>query len=332
MNLEELAQGVLSGDRVTLARAITLVESRREEDERLSAALMRRLAPHSGRSMRMGISGPPGAGKSTLIDALGCRLCDRGHRVAVLAVDPSSRVSGGSILGDKTRMAGLASRGSAFIRPSPSGGQLGGVARRTRESLRLCEAAGYDIVLVETVGVGQSEVRVRDLTDVLLLLLAPGAGDELQGIKRGVTELADLLVVNKADGDTRAAALRTRAEMAAALHAMAGDGAWTRQVTACSALTGEGLDELWELALACRAARTAQGGLEEWRRGQEVRSFRTLLEEAVLERFLRPAEVQDLISRLEARVALGDLPAEAAVLDLLDHAPAPTRPGPGTSR
>ncbi|MDP2360188.1 MAG: methylmalonyl Co-A mutase-associated GTPase MeaB [bacterium] len=329
-DLATLAAGILSGDRSLLARAITLAESRRPEDARRAAELLRRLAPHTGGSLRLGISGPPGAGKSTLIDALGCRLIEAGHRVAVLAVDPSSRVSGGSILGDKTRMAKLAAREEAFIRPSPSGGSLGGVARRTRESLRLCEAAGFDVVLVETVGVGQSEVAVRDLVDVFLLLLLPSSGDDLQGIKRGVMEQADIIAVNKADGDTRPAALRTQADMAVALHLSMGEGpaAWTRQVLACSAASGEGLDEVWRQVLACRAARSADGGLHALRLEQERRWFRLMTEEAVLERVFGPRPMSDLRRRLEEEVASGRLPAEAALLDLLDQWDHPGGPLP----
>jgi LAO/AO transport system kinase len=316
-DLDELERGVLAGNRTRLAQAITLAESRREEDARAAAELLRRLAPHTGQSLRLGISGSPGAGKSTFIDLLGQRLVKAGRRVAVLAVDPSSRVSGGSILGDKTRMGGLAQCDNAFIRPSPSGGSLGGVARRTRESLRLCEAAGFDVVIVETVGVGQSEVQVRDLTDLFLLLLLPASGDDLQGIKRGVMELADLVAVNKADGDTQSAALRTQAEMAAALH-MGSDGGEARLVLTCSALKGTGVAEIWSELLALHERRRASGELARRRRDQEERCFRLLAEEAVLERVFHDKALGPLRRQLEEEVSAGRLPAEAAVLRLLD--------------
>ncbi len=318
-DLEELAAGVRAGDRSLLARAITLVESRRPQDSGRAAALLGELAPHMGGSLRLGISGPPGAGKSTFIDVLGLRLVDRGHRLAVLAVDPSSRVSGGSILGDKTRMAALSQRDEVFIRPSPSGGSLGGVARRTRDSLRLCEAAGYDVVFVETVGVGQSEVQARDLTDLYLVLLLPASGDDLQGIKRGVMELADLVAVNKADGDTRAAALRTRAEMAAALHMGSGE---ERQVLTCSAATGEGLDELWQAVLDWHGRHAADGRLAARRREQEARWFRQRAEEAVLEQVFGEGGLGPRLRALADQVGAGELDAEEALRLLLAGWPA----------
>src|SRR3954452_22383423 len=216
--MSELARLVIAGDRRALARAITMAESTRADHRAEAEALLAEVLPHVGGSVRVGISGAPGAGKSTFIEALGVHLIERGHRLAVLAVDPSSTRSGGSILGDKTRMEELSRRSEAFIRPSPSGGTLGGVARRTREALLLCEAAGHDVVLVETVGVGQSEVAVAGMLDVFVLLLAPGGGDDLQGVKRGIVELADVVVVNKADGDLAAAAERTAADYANALH------------------------------------------------------------------------------------------------------------------
>ena len=303
MDTNRLAEAVLAGDRVALARAITLAESRREADRHEAAHLLRRLAPHAGGSLRLAVSGPPGVGKSTLIDALGRLLCERGRRVAVLAVDPSSRVSGGSVLGDKTRMAGLAARPEAFIRPSPSGGGLGGLARGTREALLLCEAAGFQVVLLETVGTGQGEAQARDLSDVFLLLVQPGAGDGLQGIKRGAAELADILAVSKADGELREAALRAVAESGAAL--------------ALSARTGEGLEALWELVEVRQAALVADGGLEALRRGQEARWFRARLDEAVLERVFADPRLAAERRRLEAEVEAGALPAEAALQKLL---------------
>lgn len=320
--LNELHEGVLAGDRTRLSQAITLCESQRNQDRALAADLLSRLEAHSSATLRIGISGPPGAGKSTFIDALGCRLVDQGQRVAVLAVDPSSRISGGSILGDKTRMAALVSREGAFIRPSPSGGSLGGVARRTRDAIQLCEAAGYTHILVETVGVGQSEVGVRDLVDVFLLLLSPAAGDDLQGIKRGVMEQADLIVVNKADGDTLQAARRTQADMALALHlGSAPAEGWTRQVLAMSAFSGQGLDAVWAQVQACAAFRSRGDGLPAWRREQEAQSFRPLVREALLEALLGQAGLDEKLNELEAGVASGALGLNAALQRLMASLP-----------
>ncbi len=239
--LSALAERVRAGDRKALGRAITLVESTREEDRGRAVEMLESLMEATGDSTRVGVSGAPGVGKSTFIDRLGCYLIDRGHRVAVLAIDPSSTVSGGSILGDKTRMEQLARRPDAFVRPSPAGRALGGVARRTREAILLCEAAGFDIILVETVGVGQSETMVADMTDAFLLLLAPGGGDELQGIKRGIIELADVVAVNKTDGELESAARQTAADYRLALNVLRPrTQAWKVPVQACSALTGMG--------------------------------------------------------------------------------------------
>jgi LAO/AO transport system kinase len=241
-----LAAAIRAGDRAALARGITLIESTAAPHRASADELLQLLTPHSGRAVRVGVTGPPGAGKSTFIDALGVRRCAAGQRVAVLSVDPSSPVTHGSILGDKARMEALARHPGAFIRPSPSGGELGGVARRTRETIVLCEAAGYEVVLVETVGVGQSEVVVRGMVDCFLVLLLAGAGDELQGIKKGVIELADVLAVNKADGDNRARAELARGQVARALHYLSGPAdAWQPPVLACSAQTGEGVEEVW---------------------------------------------------------------------------------------
>jgi len=255
-----LAQGVLAGQRRALARAITLIESTRADHRPAAEALLHDLMPHAGRSVRVGITGVPGAGKSTFIESFGLHLIAQGHRPAVLAVDPSSPRSGGSILGDKTRMEELARDPRAFIRPSPSGCTLGGVARRTREAMLACEAAGFDVIIVETVGVGQSETAVADMVDMFLLLLVPGGGDELQGIKKGIVELADAVIVNKADGDLAAAAGRAARDYSNALHLLTPLSAdWQVPVLSCSALTRTGIDRVWETVAAFRAAKEESG-------------------------------------------------------------------------
>jgi len=294
------------------------VESRRDEDARLAAEVLALTASRRVAAIRLGVSGPPGAGKSCLIDNLGCRLGDEGRRVAVLAVDPSSSLSGGSILGDKTRMDGLASRPDAFIRPSPAAGTLGGVARRTRESLLLCEAAGYDVVIVETVGVGQSEIQVRQLVDVLLLLLLPGSGDELQGIKRGIMELADLVAVNKADGGNLDRARGTRAEFAGAVQLLPRrTPEWKTPVLLCSALTGEGLPELWREVLDFREHLLQRDLLDYRRSEQELFWMDQLLEERLLERFHRHPAVAARRKEIRGEVRAGRLSADAAAALLL---------------
>ena len=281
---EALADGVLARERAALARAITLVESSREADRERAQTMLQRLLPRTGKAVRLGVSGVPGVGKSTFIEALGLRLVDAGHRVAVLAIDPSSSVTGGSILGDKTRMQALSLREDAYIRPSPTGGHLGGVTRVTRESILLCEAAGFDVVLVETVGVGQSETVVADMVDCYLVLMLPGAGDELQGIKKGVLELADLIAVNKADGATLRDALQARAtyERALAILQPGGPDAWKPRALTCSAESGEGLDELWECVRAHRRQAIESGEHLARRERQRVRWFRASVEQRLL--------------------------------------------------
>src|SRR5215213_5994646 len=265
------AEMVASGDRAALARAITLMESRRPDHREAARALLQELMPRTGRAVRIGITGVPGVGKSTAIDTLGSMLTEAGHKVAVLAVDPSSSRTGGSILGDKTRLARLAVDPNAFIRPSPSSGTLGGVAAKTRETMLLCEAAGFDVILVETVGVGQSETAVADLTDFFLVLMLPGAGDELQGIKKGILELADMIAVNKAD-DAGARAAAAAAEYRAALHILAPASAtWTPPVVTVSGLTGQGLKEAWTKVLDHRARLEAVGELQAKRRAQDTK-------------------------------------------------------------
>jgi GTPase len=271
--LETLAQRILSGDRRALARAITLIESRRPDHQEQAEGLLELLLPATAKAVRLGISGTPGAGKSTFIEALGRHVIAQGHQIAVLAVDPSSRRSGVSIMGDKTRMQRLAQAREAFVRPSPTGGTLGGVARRTREAALACEAAGFDVVVIETVGIGQSEDAVADMVDSFVLLLAPGAGDELQGIKRGVVELADLVVVNKADGELRAAAERAKADYQGALQLLRPPtSAWTPEVLACSALHGDGIEAVWQAVRRHREALDDAGELAT-KRARQIRSW-----------------------------------------------------------
>jgi LAO/AO transport system kinase len=268
-SVAETCERVRAGDRRTVAKTITLLESKRADRAARGQAILEALVPHTGAAIRVGITGAPGVGKSVLIETLGLRLIDKGHRVAVLAVDPTSPVSGGSILGDKTRMERLAQQEGAFIRPSPSGDSLGGVAERTREVLLLTEAAGFDVVLIETVGIGQSGVAVHSMVDCFVVLLQPGAGDELQGIKKGVLELADALVVNKADGELEAAAQRSRGEYAAAIELLRPSWpGWRPPVLGTSALDGSGIDAFWEMVLAHRKALVAAGELERKRRRQ----------------------------------------------------------------
>jgi len=322
LTADEAVEGILAGDRTRLAQAITLVESRAPAHRALAEEVLRRCLPHAGNAVRVGITGVPGAGKSTFIECLGLQLTKQGHRLAVLAVDPSSSVSGGSVLGDKTRMEDLARHPEAFIRPSPSGGTLGGVAARTREAMVLCEAAGFDVILVETVGVGQSEIAVRGMVDFFLLLQIAGAGDELQGIKKGVIEMADAIVVNKADGNNARRARLARVEYERVLHYLHPyTPGWTPHALACSALTGEGVEEIWTLVESFREAMRASGVWESRRRKQNVEWMHALLKEAVLGAFLARPQVADLVDSLEKEVAEDRLPVALAVQRLLDVAP-----------
>jgi GTPase len=315
--VSELATQVLDGDRRALARAITLVESTRDDHRAEADALLVEVMPHTGGSVRVGISGAPGAGKSTFIEALGLQLVDGGDRVAVLAVDPSSTRTGGSILGDKTRMEELTRRSEAFVRPSPTAGTLGGVARRTREALLLCEAAGFDVVLVETVGVGQSEVAVEGMVDCFVLLIAPGGGDELQGIKRGIMELADVVAVNKADGALAAVAGVTAADFANALHLVRPKTpAWTPRVVVCSALEGRGISECWHAVEEHHAALDAAGELARRRTAQATTWMWAEVSATLLQRITDDPALADRSRALEAEVVAGRLPPPVAA-DLL---------------
>lgn len=315
---QHLANGVLAGDRAALARAITLVESRRPSDRDKAATLLEQILPHSGKAQRVGITGVPGVGKSTFIESYGLLLTGKGHRVAVLAVDPSSGRSGGSILGDKTRMERLSREPNAYIRPSPSGGMLGGVARATRESIALCEAAGFDHILVETVGAGQSEYAVADMTDLFLVLMLPGAGDELQGIKKGVLEMADMLAVNKADRAPDAARRAVR-DLRAALSIVAStrEDDPAPQIFAISALTGEGMPELHRAIEQTLTEAAASGRLEEKRRRQRVKAMWGMIEGSLLDLFLKSPHMDCRIREAEAAVAEGRVPASTAAMKLL---------------
>jgi LAO/AO transport system kinase len=316
---EDWCAPVRAGDRRAVAKTITLLESTRPEDALFAQEVLEGLVPASGRAVRLGVTGPPGVGKSTLIEALGLQLVARGERVAVLAVDPSSPLSGGSILGDKTRMEQLALSDQAFIRPSPSGGTLGGVAHRTREAMLVCEAAGYGVVIVETVGVGQSEIGVHAMVDFFAVLLQPGAGDQLQGMKRGVLELADALVVTKADGDQKALADRTRVEHAQALELLrAPSKAWTPRVTAVSARTGEGVSELWDLVLAHRRALESSGELGRRREAQARDWMWSLVQEGLERDFRAHPAVARRIPELEREVAARRTTPAAAARLLLE--------------
>jgi LAO/AO transport system kinase len=317
--LERYVEGVLAGDRMVLARAITVIESILPSDGELAARLLDALLPHTGKSRRVGITGVPGAGKSTFIDTLGMHLIrDRGENVAVLSVDPSSPISGGSILGDKTRMERLAVEERAFIRPSPSQGHLGGVARRTRETILLCEAAGYSNILVETVGVGQSETAVRSMTDFFLLIMLAGAGDELQGIKRGIIEMLDGMAINKADGDNKTKAERARVEYAGALHLFpaSGDG-WTPRVLTCSSVTGEGIAAVWEMILSHRELLAGNGCLAEARNRQALQWMNELVTLGLEELFQRNRAVAARLPLLREEVHGGRMTPFAASRELL---------------
>lgn len=316
--MTELAERLVSGDRAALARAITLVESTRADHQAEARTLLTQVMDRTGGAVRIGLTGVPGVGKSTLIEAFGTHLTALGHKVAVLAVDPSSTRTKGSILGDKTRMGTLATDRNAFIRPSPSAGTLGGVTRKTRESLLLCEAAGFDVVIVETVGVGQSETEIAGMVDVFVALMLPGAGDELQGIKKGLLEHAEILFVNKADGENAQRARRAARDLEAALHLFAPTNPhWQPKVLTGSALEGTGIEALWEAITAHRAAMQGAGAFEARRREQQVGWMRAMVKAMVLERFADAPAVRSALPGLEADVADGTLPASEAAERLL---------------
>lgn len=317
--IDLLAQAVVAGDRVALGRAITLVESQRRDHREQAAALLGRLADRCGQAQRIGITGSPGVGKSTFIDALGRTILDEGLSVAVLAVDPSSARTGGSIMGDKTRMGLLANAERAFVRPSPSGGELGGVTRRTAESIQVCEAAGFHVVIVETVGVGQSETVVAEMVDLFCLLLLPGAGDALQGIKRGVLEHADLLIVNKADGDNLQRAARTRQDFSAALHFLTPrHSEWRPTVVTCSALTGAGITDVWATMCAFHQTLQQSGRLASLRAEQRVTVMWRDVEHHLMQALKVHPLVHPLLAQIEAEVRDGHRTPGAGALAILD--------------
>ncbi|HWA31023.1 MAG TPA: methylmalonyl Co-A mutase-associated GTPase MeaB [Rhizomicrobium sp.] len=313
-------ESLLGGDRRALARAITLVESTRAADREKAESLLSKVLPHAGKAIRLGISGAPGAGKSTFIETFGTYLTGEGHKVAVLAVDPSSRRSGGSILGDKTRMEKLARDPNAFIRPSPAGTTLGGVARRTREAMLLVEAAGFDVVIVETVGVGQSETAVSEMVDIFLLLLSPGGGDDLQGIKRGVMELADIVLVTKADGDLKAAAARAAADYRNALHLMrAKYPGLSPEVIQVSALEGSGIGKTWSIARDLHGKLEKRGFLARIREEQARRWFWNELQSVLTEEILSSEKLGREARKLEAAAVAGEVLPYSAARALFRH-------------
>ena len=313
------AEAILTGDRRALAKAITLVESQRPQDVETAQTLLKALLPHTGNSIRIGITGVPGVGKSTFIEAFGQHVIEQGHRLAVLAVDPSSPVAGGSILGDKTRMEALSREEAAFIRPSPAGRALGGVAFKTRESLLLCEAAGFDIILVETVGVGQSEHQVAGMVDFFLLLMLPGGGDELQGIKKGILELADAIVVNKADGSSESLARTTQQHYRSAMSLLRHDDFWEPKVMTCSALQRQGIEDIWNMISEYADASRANGAFDEVRAEQNLSWMRQLVDELLRDQLAKHPRVREALPTVEADVrsaAQTPLAAAQAILAL----------------
>jgi len=318
LEIETAIDGLLRGDRRILAKTITLIESSLPDHQAAAQAILERLLPHTGKAVRLGITGVPGVGKSSFIESLGMLLIEKGLRVAVLAVDPSSNRSGGSVLADKTRMKSLSADERAFIRPSPSGGTLGGVARKTRETMLVCEASGFDVLIVETVGIGQSEITVASMVDFFLVLMLAGAGDELQGIKKGFLELADALAINKADGDNIEKARIARKDFETALHLLRPTSPnWSPPVMMCSAREKTGVEAIWEVVLKHRDVMTASGELAQRRKGQSLAWMWSLVEEGLADRFRHHPEIQRRLPQLKRQVEEGQLSPTTAACQLL---------------
>ncbi len=318
LTVGDYVQGVLSRNRIITAQTITLVESNHPRHMETAQEVLKQLLPYTGNSIRLGITGVPGAGKSTLIEALGTMLCDQGHRVAVLAVDPSSTITRGSILGDKTRMDILSRNPNAFIRPSASGGNLGGVTRKSRETMLVCEAAGYDVILVETVGVGQSEVTVRSMVDFFLLVMLTGGGDELQGIKKGVMELADAILVNKADGENKQRALAAKTELNRILHYLQPiTEGWSTKAYTCSAITGDGIAEMWQVIEDFRNQTDESGVFKQRRLKQTIDWMYSMVEEDLRASFFKHPKVSHFIPEIEKAIVHGEMSATMAAKQLL---------------
>lgn len=319
-SVEELFVGVMAGDRSLLARAITLAESNSDQHFQKAQSLLQKLLPYTGNSIRIGITGVPGAGKSTFIETFGMYLCSLGLRVAVLAIDPSSSINGGSILGDKTRMEQLAKNPFSFIRPSPSGGKLGGVHRKTREAMLMCEAAGYDVILVETVGVGQSEVIIRDMIDFFMLLVLTGAGDELQGMKKGIIELADAIIVHKADGENKDNAIRTQSEYNRILHFLQpATKGWQTKAYSCSSLTNEGIHDIWDMICTFEKQGKSLGVFGERRRGQSREWLFSMITDQLHYQFYHHPEIIQELPKLENEVMAGEKTVATAAEILFKH-------------